>query len=385
MIMSRIPIKIHPLFWVFAFLIGWLNSGAFSAALIWMIVILISVLVHECGHAITAIAFGQRVRIQLVAFGGLTLRHGPKIKPWQDFVVVLCGPLAGFLLYFACRGLLPLVAEKSPGLLFALQVGVTVNLLWTLLNLLPIMPLDGGKLFSIVLEAIFGLKGLKAALMISVGLGFILSLLSFVFNQLFLGILFFLLGYESLRSARYMNVMSDQDRDESLQSLLGKAQQFRANGDDNQALSIYQDIRQRSRAGIIYSSATESAAQILAEMGMTDEHALTEAYQLLSSLPSLSSEAKLLYHRLAYQLKNYEEVIKKGGEVYQLFPGYETALLNAASCAALGQVEPSVGWLECAVREGIPNIATVVQKKEFDQIRNEPLFERFLKGMQDGT
>jgi stage IV sporulation protein FB len=382
--MRRIPIKIHPLFWVFAFLIGWLNSGGLTGALIWTIIILISVLVHECGHAITAIAFGQKVRIQLVAFGGLTLRHGPKLKPWQDFIVVLCGPLAGFMLFFLCRALLPLAATRSPTFLFALQVATTVNLIWTLLNLLPIMPLDGGKLFSIILESIFGFKGLKAALIISVGLGFVLSLISFVFNQLFLGILFFLLAYESLRSTRYMSVMSDQDRSESLQSLLKKAQHFRSIGDENQALSLYRDIRTQSKKGIIYATATEAAAQMLAEKGNADEGALKEAYELLLSLPSLSPDSKLLFHRLAYQVKDYEQVIKKGNDVYQLFPSYETALLNAASYASLGNAEPAVGWLECAVREGVPNIEPVLMKKEFDRIRNEPLFSKFLETVQKG-
>ncbi len=96
-----IPITIHPLFWVIAVLIGWLNSWSPVGTLLWTIVILVSLLVHEYGHALTAKGFGQRVSIELVAMGGLTYHRGKKLKPWQDFLIILMGPLAGFLLFVA--------------------------------------------------------------------------------------------------------------------------------------------------------------------------------------------------------------------------------------------------------------------------------------------
>lgn len=379
--MSKIPIKIHPFFWVFAFLIGWLNSGEFTSALIWMVIILISVLVHEFGHAIAAIAFGQRVKVHLVAFGGLTFRHGPKLSPLKDFIVVLCGPLAGFSLYLVGEALLPLVGAEAPLLLYGLKVTVMVNLIWTLLNLLPVQPLDGGKLFSIILEAIFGLKGYKAALIISVVLGFGLSLVSFLYNQLFLGILFFLLAYESLRSKNAVKEMSVQDKDETLQLQLKNAGQLISEGKPEEALSLYQDIRNQTHAGMIYLAATEAAARLLVEKGQTDENSLHKAYELLLSIASKSPRSLALLHRLAFQLKDYDQVVKIGNETYQHFPSSEISLLNAIASAALGKVEAAVGWLECTAREGMTDIQQLLQKKEFDRVRNEPLFEKFVKSM----
>jgi hypothetical protein len=69
---GRIPLAIHPFFWVFAALIGWMNSQTILGTLIWVGIIVVSVVVHEFGHAITAVLFKQKARIQLIALGGVT-------------------------------------------------------------------------------------------------------------------------------------------------------------------------------------------------------------------------------------------------------------------------------------------------------------------------
>ena len=47
---GKIPIAISPLFWIFAALIGYLNSMSLVGTLIWMGIIVVSVLFHEFGH-----------------------------------------------------------------------------------------------------------------------------------------------------------------------------------------------------------------------------------------------------------------------------------------------------------------------------------------------
>src|SRR5271155_1717567 len=98
---GTIPIRIHPIFWLMGLLLGWLISQSLIGMFIWLGIIFISVLVHEFGHALAALAFGQSSHIDLIAFGGLTTRQGGKLKLWQEFVVVASGPLAGLCLCFA--------------------------------------------------------------------------------------------------------------------------------------------------------------------------------------------------------------------------------------------------------------------------------------------
>src|SRR5262249_255928 len=131
---GKIPIRIHPLFWILIFVIGWLNSMSLIGTIIWAVVIFVSVLVHEYGHALTAMAFGQRANIDLIGMGGLTTRSGKTLKLWQEFLVVLNGPLAGISLYFIAFYIKrSLAASDHLGLIHAiLNVMIIVNLFWTI-------------------------------------------------------------------------------------------------------------------------------------------------------------------------------------------------------------------------------------------------------------
>lgn len=68
---GKIPITIYPSFWIMAVVIAILLGQAdIVKTLIWVPVILISILFHELGHALTALLFGRKPRIELVAMGG---------------------------------------------------------------------------------------------------------------------------------------------------------------------------------------------------------------------------------------------------------------------------------------------------------------------------
>ena len=146
-----IPIAIHPFFWLFAAMIGWLNSGSFYGTLIWVGIIVVSVLIHEFGHALTAVFFRQKARIQLIALGGVTTFDGPKLKFWQQFLITLNGPVFGFLLFLAATLLLQWKIA-SPVWYGILKTTQLANLFWTVVNLLPVLPLDGGPDFYLRLS-----------------------------------------------------------------------------------------------------------------------------------------------------------------------------------------------------------------------------------------
>src|SRR3990167_10172085 len=134
-----IPVRISPFFWLTAAFIGWIQSQSLLGMLIWIAIIFVSILVHEYGHALTAKVFGQKPRIELIAFGGLTYPEGPKLSHWKEFVVVLNGPIFGFCLFLLATLLLPYVPPPAQPMVATFQV---VNLFWTIVNLLPVLPLD---------------------------------------------------------------------------------------------------------------------------------------------------------------------------------------------------------------------------------------------------
>ncbi|MBI1900757.1 MAG: site-2 protease family protein [Planctomycetia bacterium] len=132
-----------------------LTSGLFLVALFGCIVL------HELGHALMARRFGIRtLDITLLPIGGLArLERLPK-KPLHELLVAVAGPavnvvIAGVLMgVLALAGglgrLLSLNAESFLGWPFLVQL-TTVNILLVLFNMLPALPMDGGRVFRALL------------------------------------------------------------------------------------------------------------------------------------------------------------------------------------------------------------------------------------------
>lgn len=370
---GKIPIFISPLFWVLAALIGWLNSQSFYGTAIWMVIIFFSVLIHEYGHALTAMAFGQRARIELAAFGGVTQRQGgPKLKLWQEFLVVLNGPMAGFALCGVAWVVQNWLAVAYPNSLAASVAYVTaaVNLFWTIINLLPVQPLDGGKLLGIVLQSVMGVRGIKVALFISLAFALGLGLFFFSRQEFLAGAIFLMLMFESYRQWRESLDITEEDQKQELQNLLQEAEASLLTGHPDVAFRKYMQVREQAKAGVVYLAATEKAAGLLNGQGQ-----FKAAYELMNPIKSkLSPGALRLQLHLAYRLAHFEEAVALGKLSYQYYADYETAVINALCHAALGQPQPAIGWLQRAVSDGLPDLKEVLSKREFDGIRQDPQF-----------
>ncbi|MFQ5523360.1 MAG: site-2 protease family protein [Acidimicrobiia bacterium] len=135
-------------------LTGARNRPSFVVA--WVVLVFVSILIHELGHALTARAFGAEVDIELNGFGGLTHWTIPAdgIPPGRRAVVAAAGSAVGILfggVVWAVSGLFEPVTVLEA---FVLRNLVWVNLFWGLLNWLPIRPLDGGHLLRSFLEKV---------------------------------------------------------------------------------------------------------------------------------------------------------------------------------------------------------------------------------------
>src|SRR5262245_18027056 len=181
-----VPVRVHPTFWVTMLLLGGaLNLGVGNAD-IWPMLVctgvgFVSILVHEFGHALAYRAFGQWPRVVLYYLGGLAIGTAEERRPERRLAIILAGPGAGLLLllltlvvgmvFFGlsfqdlptlCASILGLrwgdvfsvilriPGGRIPSLIF-LDL-IEVNLLWTLLNLLPVFPLDGGQAAGVLLS-----------------------------------------------------------------------------------------------------------------------------------------------------------------------------------------------------------------------------------------
>jgi len=168
------PVSIHWMFWLTAaFLSGQIDNLAKPGALwmmgIWMAVVFLSVLWHELGHVLLQRKFGARPEIMLVAFGGLAIPHGARFTRRQAFLVAAAGPVFGLLLWGASEIFFYFVPPQSGIQRELSSMLLFVNLIWSLVNLLPVLPLDGGHM----LQAALGPRRVK----IAAGIGMVVAAL----------------------------------------------------------------------------------------------------------------------------------------------------------------------------------------------------------------
>lgn len=139
-------------FIVFAFgpdvarLMPGLGPGAYLVALGYAVLLLGSVLVHELAHAWCAKAYGYgHARIVLTLWGGHTQFGSADTTPGRSLAVALAGPAANFIL--AGLGLLIETLASPQGVTgLLLNILILANFLVGVFNVLPGLPLDGGRL-----------------------------------------------------------------------------------------------------------------------------------------------------------------------------------------------------------------------------------------------
>jgi Zn-dependent protease len=165
------PLQVSPFFLVIMLFLGmprgapeW-TTEVIGTLAIWMIVVTVSILWHELGHAFAMRHYGYSPAIRLYGMGGLTMwGKGPPPSAKQRVVVSAAGPFAGFALGGVALLIWLLLGDTSDrwaldAIFFDL---VWVNIGWGLLNLLPMLPWDGGHVLEGALDLVTGGKGRKA-------------------------------------------------------------------------------------------------------------------------------------------------------------------------------------------------------------------------------
>jgi stage IV sporulation protein FB len=373
---GKIPIRIHPYFWVIIFLLGFSSFQEIVPSLLFVGIACVSVLVHEFGHALTAYAFGQRVNVELVALGGMTHHNGVKLKLWQEFLVVLNGPLAGLLLAFLTYEIKNAVNFPRTSIpYFILSVFLNVNIFWTIINLIPVLPMDGGQLFRIIFEKIFGLKGVKFSFFVSMILAGVLAALCFYLQEIFPAAILLIFVFENYRNWKNSLDISQHDDDIDMQQLFKDGELAKHFGNYDEAIDKYSHVRDSTKQGILYLNATLR----MAEAYFFKEN-YKKTYDLLVPLEKkLPPSGLKLLQEAALKTGNLKKAIDVGIKLFHLEPNYSTAVNNAMAHALDGEVHPAVGWLQGAIREGLPNVNQLLSRPEFDKIRQDPQFKSLNK------
>ncbi|MBT7970775.1 MAG: hypothetical protein HN570_07230 [Verrucomicrobia bacterium] len=196
--------------------------------LLWIIVLFVSILVHELGHALTSRKMtGVTPSIKLWGMGGLAYPN-TQLTQKQSFWVTWAGPLAGLgffglivltccaiygfaigtdltmILLFPSRETYTVLAKMNDPVLYMLKDLLWVNFWWSLMNLLPVFPLDGGQIYASIE------RSPKKVWTVGMVTGALVAVAALLFlQQLFITILF---GYFAFQNYKRLDHLKGHSR-----------------------------------------------------------------------------------------------------------------------------------------------------------------------------
>jgi len=201
-----IPVTVQPFFWLTLAIIGGALRIDSRDGMIYLLFFIsagfVSIMVHELGHALVAVKFGARTEIVLQAFGGYAAYSGVRMTRGQSAMITVAGPALQLVLGGIAYGVLVAGLDLPPNAKTFLFLIFIISLVWAILNLLPVLPMDGGRL----VEAALGPQRIKLTLMISLVTAVAVGIFAWTnYHQPFLAIFmgyFAWLSYKELQRMR---------------------------------------------------------------------------------------------------------------------------------------------------------------------------------------
>ncbi len=225
--MKKINFKLHWSFIILAF-----GLCFFGRTQVFLCCI-ISVLLHEFGHALVAKRLGYSLNtISLMPYGACLSGNTKFFKKWHETLIIVAGPLVNLLLILLC--LLFKVAFNLESIF--LKIFLSANFSTLFFNLLPIFPLDGGRVMLSLLKLKLTYKkaqkiaGIIASIVCSIFVG--LFILSYFFNLSYmLGIncLFLIISAMQENNEAYYKNLKDFQNEKLLIKQSAKTNKYKVN------------------------------------------------------------------------------------------------------------------------------------------------------------
>lgn len=324
---SGIPVRVEPLFLAVIVLLGIVPGQSPVFLVSWVVVATGSILVHELGHAVAYRYYGVEPRIVLHGLGGLTSGVG-RFSPGQRIVVSLAGPLAALVLLglpaYALLGSPSFAAGDGEVILRQL---VFVNVVWSLANLLPILPLDGGNVVLAVVDLILPRNAHRIANVVSILVAAALGW--WAWDSL--GYEFGLVVAAMLIGVNVIDLL--RTREEGLGDELSRAQQALVSYQPAMAEQIARSVLAKRPGGEVQQWATELLAW--ARLAQGDPWG---AREVLVTMPPGQGPSASLRGALAIALGNPHEGVPVLAWAVANEPDDAPVLFGSIAAAQTGQV-----------------------------------------------
>ena len=190
-------------FLITAVLLSGLGGSVLDVAL-WVVVVFVSVLVHELGHALVGLSYGGHPEIVLQGLGGVTFpRLRTRPGAIKQIILSVAGPIFGLIPGAIAWAILTWAPPEGPTLFDVLGKFEWTSVLWAVFNLMPVLPLDGGQVLESVLTGLRGKPSDKIAAWVSAVVAVLLAVVALKpFGQWFIAIFFGLMAFSNIMRAR---------------------------------------------------------------------------------------------------------------------------------------------------------------------------------------
>lgn len=237
-----IQLAVHASFWLLLAYYGyegWVEAGV--PGLCWsvgvIVLFFVCVILHELGHSLTARRYGvQTSRILLLPIGGMAELEQIPRRPSAELLITAAGPAVNFalvalLLPFAWHGWFSeeeVALYSAGGLVIQL---CAANLIMGCFNLVPVFPMDGGRIFRALLA--IRLPYLSAtywAVMVGRVLSVLFALWAFYRGNYLLGVLFLFIFFAG--AAEYRHTLRRAQEEAYWAEMARRATQMPPAGDE---------------------------------------------------------------------------------------------------------------------------------------------------------
>lgn len=435
-----IPTKVEPSFLALSIFLAASRGLNLLLLLEWLIVVFISVLLHEVGHALVARRFGLSPQITLYSMGGRTSwSEVTEISPPKDLAISLAGPAAGFILggilFVAGPTLLSTVPSEL--LIVAYHDLLWVNIGWGVFNLFPILPLDGGHVLLTLERWLTRKQDQIISHTISLLGSLTIIYLALTRRSSWVAILGIWFAYSN---ATFLLHRIKSCRDKKLEPKLEEARNAITSGELDIALDIIAEIQKKALTGWMRSEASrlliftfisqkrykEAEEELMRYYGLFGpDHYLQgmlcfEKDEMSQAIPDLKKAfaqtphyelGLILSHALMTQ-KRYADVLelcghevmsegvwplsnnlqieafnnnefeisgRAGALAYEQKPHPNTAYNAGCAFALASDSKQALVWLEHAIASGFSDKNLLATDPDLESIRSQPGFDDILK------
>lgn len=379
------PVHVRPGFWVFMLLVVFAQGPKFGVP--FAIFLAVFTLIHELGHAFAARHAGCRAQIALDFMAGYAAYTPTRdLSKAERALISFAGPGVqigiGSVCYLAIRGGLSMPEYGNAVQHAVLWSGPLIGIL----NLVPLLPFDGGHLAEIALEGVAGRRAHRFMQWFTIGFSIIAIAVMALQPTLVRWVFFAVIPLLSVAAA--MNAERSHDRRGESQQALSRAE----------ALAWATGVVQFPRGSVPspwyrawqqLQAGDSAAAEHVVRLDLADtepvnwwppdaapDEALAAVLAVLRPpLPQGRPYSAYVLSGALLRVGRHEEAAHYAAAAFNASRQPMLAVHVARAAAAMGNTSTAYGWLKTASQLQPETVMGAVQAaSEFDPYRNDPGF-----------